>query len=540
MDSLESNKFRVLVSDDEDAYLDLFKQVLSSNSGPLSFELVSCDRADEAVHYVKKSIEQDQPFAVAFLDIRMPSGPDGLWAARQIRALDPQIEIVIITAYSDYAPQEVVSRVPPVHKLIYMQKPFRLHEIQHFAYALSSKWQHELDWLKIHESLEELVKKRTKELSAANKRLEREAFEHKRTAESLKVSEEKYRELFRNESDAVMIFDAETNRIEDANPATLSLFGYSQKEFLQLIIEDIFADKEKTENAVQKATNSDPSSNYVTLSNFIKKDSTVFPGEIYAGTFFSNGREKVIGAVRDVTEQQRTKERLRYLSNSLLAAQEKERKQVAMELHDDFGQSLSILKLDLRHILSKLPKDQENLKIDCENSIQYVDQVLEKVRKLSHGLTPSTLDDLGLSNALRGLVRDFSMHSKIKISCKLKGIDYLFPSMIQLFIYRIFQEALVNILKHSKANFVSITGKKGKREVSFCIEDNGIGFDMARGKSDEIKKSGLGITSIKERVRMMGGQIELTSRVSDGTKIVFRIPFRKGAIYDERLSNHNC
>ena len=522
-----TDNFRILVADDEYEYLDLFRQALSLITGIMSFELVSCDHADDAVYSVKKSIEQNRPFAVAFLDIRMPSGHDGLWAARQIREMDPHIEIVIISGYSDYTPQEIVSYIPPVHKLIYMQKPFRLYEIHHFAHALSTKWLQELNWLTIHENMERLVKERTKELSAANERLEREAFKHQQTAATLKESEEKYRELFTNESDAVMIFDAETNRFEDANPAALALFGYSKEEFVQLAIQDISTEKGEAKIDIEKITGNDSRSGFSPRRQFQKKDGGVFPGEIYAGIFLSNGRKKVIGAVRDITERLITEEKLRYLSVSLLTAQEKERKQIAMELHDDFGQTLSVLKLNLRNIMSRLSRDQKKLKNECENSILYVNQVLEKVRRLSHGLTPSTLDDLGLTVALKGLIRDFSMNSGITFSCKLKGIDKLFSSMAQLIIYRVFQEALTNIHSHSGADRVSITARKGKRDVSFAIEDNGEGFDTQQVETRAPYMSGLGLTSMRERVRMLGGHLEIESRLSKGTRIAFAIPFMK-------------
>jgi PAS domain S-box-containing protein len=531
---LEPKKFRILVADDEYAYLDLFEEVLASD-GPMSFELVTCGRAVEAVQSVKKSIEQNHPFAVAFLDIRMPSGPDGLWAAKQIRDMDPHIEIVIITAYSDYAPIEIISNVPPAHKLIYMQKPFCLREIHHFAYALSSKWQNELNWLKINDKMEAVVEARTKALSNANEQLKREVFKHKQTAELLKVSEEKHRQLFINESDAVMIFDAETNRFEDANPAALTLFGYSKEQFLNLDVEDVSAEKDTTKIAMQSIKSSNPFSKYVSQCQFKKKDNTVFPGEIYAGIYFSNGRGKVIGAVRDITDRLRAEEGLHILSANLLSAQEKERKQIAMELHDDFGQILNVLKLNLRHIFNKLTNDQENLKNECEKSIRYVKQVLEKVRRLSHGLTPTTLDDLGLSTALNALIRDFARHSKIKISCDFDDIDNLFSSMDQLIIYRVFQEALMNIQNHSKADHVVLIAKNDSDNISFIIEDNGKGFDVKQLYSKALHEYGLGLASMRERVRMLNGHLDISSRLSQGTKIVFNIPFMKGEKKSESL-----
>lgn len=140
------NRFRVLVADDEEEYIKLFNQILSSD-GPLiddrsysseteafhpstgayrgyssKFDVTSCREGNAAIDLVKKSIKDNCPFSVAFLDVRMPPGPDGIWVAKQIREIDPFIEIAIVTGFSDFSPADIVVRIPPVHKLIYIQK----------------------------------------------------------------------------------------------------------------------------------------------------------------------------------------------------------------------------------------------------------------------------------------------------------------------------------------------------------------------------------------------------------------------------------
>src|SRR6202021_2429926 len=118
----------------------LVKGVSSSDT---SFTPVFCDGAEAAVAAVRGALAADDPFAVAFLDMRMPPGPDGVWAAARIRELDPAIEIVICTAYSDVDPAEVGSIVPPEEKLSYLQKPFHPHEIRQMTISLASKWRAE-------------------------------------------------------------------------------------------------------------------------------------------------------------------------------------------------------------------------------------------------------------------------------------------------------------------------------------------------------------------------------------------------------------
>ena len=108
-----------------------------------SFEPVFCDQAEAAVAAVKEALAREQPFAVVFLDMRMPPGRDGVWAATHIRELDPAVEIVICTAYSDVDPCEIGSYVPPEDKLSYLQKPFHPHEVRQMTIALASKWRAE-------------------------------------------------------------------------------------------------------------------------------------------------------------------------------------------------------------------------------------------------------------------------------------------------------------------------------------------------------------------------------------------------------------
>jgi diguanylate cyclase len=163
---------RVLIVDDEPEIRDAYRQVLSESEVNLevtgfhelrsrlfkknpmealrraatratSFETVFCEQATQAVSAVKESLARNEPFAVVFLDMRMPPGPDGVWAATQIRELDPAVEIVICTAYSDADPGEIGGYVPPEDKLSYLQKPFHPHEVRQMTIALGSKWRAE-------------------------------------------------------------------------------------------------------------------------------------------------------------------------------------------------------------------------------------------------------------------------------------------------------------------------------------------------------------------------------------------------------------
>ena len=170
------NSIRILVVDDEPAILSLYQETLQPESNPNHFDLTLCSQAEEALDAFRTAVEEGKPFAVTFLDLRMPPGPDGIWLAERIRALDPYTEIVMVTGYSDTSttPDKIASRVPPTDKLLYLQKPFHNLEIQHFAASLSTKWLGEIELRKIRNDLEGRIEQRTTELIKLNDQLKQD------------------------------------------------------------------------------------------------------------------------------------------------------------------------------------------------------------------------------------------------------------------------------------------------------------------------------------------------------------------------------
>jgi putative nucleotidyltransferase with HDIG domain len=170
------NSIRILVVDDEPAILSLYQETLQPESNPNHFDLTLCSQAKEAFAAFRTAVEEGKPFAVTFLDLRMPPGPDGIWLAERIRALDPYTEIVMVTGYSDTSttPDKIASRVPPTDKLLYLQKPFHNLEIQHFAASLSTKWLGEIELRKIRNDLEGRIEQRTIELIKLNDQLKQD------------------------------------------------------------------------------------------------------------------------------------------------------------------------------------------------------------------------------------------------------------------------------------------------------------------------------------------------------------------------------
>ena len=191
MKDLNQQIFRILAVDDDETVRELYQGILKSNNPSPAlpeFELTCCSQGDEAVEAVKRSFDEDAPYAVAFLDLNMPPGPDGEWTAEEIHNLDPQINSVVVTGYRSTSISNTGQRARFSDKLLYLQKPFHPREIIQFATALSIKWQAEKQLLTMHADLENLVELRTAELVKSNQLLKVEIENRKRMQQELQQS----------------------------------------------------------------------------------------------------------------------------------------------------------------------------------------------------------------------------------------------------------------------------------------------------------------------------------------------------------------
>jgi len=324
-----AENLRILVADDEQASLELFEQLLSPNETgnaasseldklserlfgndsqkekPTIIDLLTCQSGNQAVEAVKNSLEQDRPFAMAFLDVRMPPGPDGVRTAEKIRKMDPNIEIVIVTAYSDIKPRDIARKVPPSHKLLYIQKPFHPHEIIQFASSLGAKWQMEKKLRSINFDLEKRVEKRTNELEFLNEKLEEDIDKRKMTEKSLRESEERYRTLFERAGDAIFILEAEGEKagnIVSANQAAAKMHGYSVDEFEGMNIKDLDTPEVSRQASARIAQLLEGKWINEEITHR-KKDGTIFPVEISAGLLELGKSKYILAFDRDISKR---------------------------------------------------------------------------------------------------------------------------------------------------------------------------------------------------------------------------------------------
>jgi PAS domain S-box-containing protein len=238
----------------------------------------------------------------------------------------------------------------------------------------------------------------------------------------------------------------------------------------------------------------------------------------------------LVGTILNITELKKVEKalresesKLRFLSSQLLTLHEQERRRLSRELHDELGQTLNVLKMQIGYIEKRLRGDQKDLQVDCEYCLDYIDEVIETVRRISKDLTPAILVDVGLGLALKYLCEEFQRNYGVKCFCNIAKIDQIFPSDSQILIYRIFQESLNNIAKYAQATQVHLSIRKENKSLSFVIEDNGRGFDADQVLSAPSASKGMGLVAMDERIRMLGGTLEVWSQKGLGTKLSFHL-----------------
>jgi len=350
--------------------------------------------------------------------------------------------------------------------------------------------------------------------------------ERKRIEEALRESEERYRELFENAKDALYVHDL-GGRYTSFNRAAEQLSGFSSEEILGKHFSNFVAPgslRFVRENLCKKLDDEGETTYEIDL---ITKDRRRVPVEVSSRLIYENGKPVgVQGVARDMTERKRAQEALQTYSQRLIEAQEAERQVIARELHDEIGQVLTAVRINLQSLQHSTQSGSQPASID--DSLVIVDEALDRVRELSLNLRPSVLDNLGLSSALRWYVDRFARRSGIVANLQSDleegrrlGVE------LETACFRIVQEALTNVVRHARATRVLVRLKRANGNLTIKIMDDGVGFDVAGLIKNSPPAWNLGLRGMEERAVAAQGRFKIDSAPMRGTKISVSFPLKE-------------
>ncbi|MGB5924672.1 MAG: PAS domain S-box protein [Dehalococcoidia bacterium] len=362
-------------------------------------------------------------------------------------------------------------------------------------------------------------------LMAAYRQNKRQQEKLRKTVKDMKLARQNYEELFTNASDAIWVHNLEGN-ITLVNKACEKLSGYPVSELIGKNIRD-FLNPEGLSLARQVK---DKLLRGETMEQryeqrLIKKDGSEAIMQLATRLIVSDGQPQTFqNMARDITEEGKLRDNLQFYLRQVLQAQEEERKRLARELHDDTSQQILLLTHGVDNLASKAERySSQELRNELGKLYELSQQTYQNIKHYAQALRPSILDDLGLMAAIKWLAEETHKLSAIEIQVKTDIIPLL-PPETQLVLFRIVQEALNNVHRHSGASEAGITAECRGDEIRVTISDNGKGFELPQQLSDFAGQGKLGLTGMAERVRLIGGELEVSSQEGKGTTIVVKVP----------------
>jgi len=319
------------------------------------------------------------------------------------------------------------------------------------------------------------------------------------------------------------------------NDRFCQIFGYSHNELREMVLIEktllkiLHPDDREAFRAERRKLLAGEISSWSSEGRYIRKDGVTGWARVFVSLVRNQANEPhyLVTVVEDITEKiqaeralQKSQQELRALTGRLINAQEEERKRISRELHDDLSQKLALLAFNAGGLLAEPAVSSEKMNQKLRNLQGQVQQLAQDVRQISHKLHPSILDDLGLVAALDELCQEFSAREGIAVAFESEAVPDVLPIDLASCLYRISQEALHNVLKHAQASQVRLRLSASADGIHLCIRDNGVGFDSEAGLS----RPGLGIVSMKERIRLVNGEFSMYSQPGQGTELIAFVP----------------
>jgi PAS domain S-box-containing protein len=351
-----------------------------------------------------------------------------------------------------------------------------------------------------------------------------------RAEQALRESEQRFRSYFDLAAVGFSITGRD-RRILAVNDEYCRILGHSREELLQKTWaelthpEDLFENEEKFNLMMAGKTDA-----YTLDKRFVRKDGQIIHGTVSARCVRGpdGSPDYFVSLLLDITDRYqaalREQQARQEFTQQLIASQEAERQRIAAELHDSLGQNLSVIKNR-----AQLALQHPGLTSDAARQLEAIERVvaeaIAETRSLAHNLRPLHVEQVGLTDSLGVLIREVSQSSDIHFARRLENVDDLFTGSAATNVYRIMQEALNNLIKHSRAREAAVTLERDVRSVRLRVADDGVGFDTGRART----RGGLGLSNIKERVNMLGGTLTIQSAPGQGTQLTVELPMAEGS-----------
>jgi len=349
--------------------------------------------------------------------------------------------------------------------------------------------------------------------------------EAREIADQLYKSARDYRNLFENAHDAIWFQDL-YGKILAGNRATLMISGYPLDKLIGRNVKEFMDEgmlklgREVGKKLLNGEPFSQPYEQQTVTKDGIKRTLTLT-------TILMTVDDKPVGfqhIARDVSEERRMQDNLRYYLNQITRAQEEERKRISRELHDDTAQALFAISRQMDNFIRDNVGLSQQQRIALQDIRQRIGVSLQGIRRFSQDLRPSIIDDLGLLPAVQWLVKQKAEDSGIAISLRINGKEQRLLPERELILFRIIQEALNNIGKHAEATKAEVDLQFSDSQLTVAIKDNGKGFDLPGAVGDLSNSGKLGLVGMHERISLLGGKLTIQSRPGQGTAVDLSIP----------------